>query len=216
MNGPNNKIGWCDYTWTPKTGCEGNPESDCYQYCYARSMYERFGWSFKPEFHPERLKEPYKVKTPSRIFVCSTSDLFSKSTKPEWYNEIIKVIQDNPQHTFQLLTKCPENIPERVWFPKNVWIGVTVTNMSELYRINKLGPVYATKKFVSFEPLKSYVNILDYWKPDWLIIGQQTGPNAVKIKKEWVDKLIYDAQLVNIPIYVKDNLPWFQQLKEFP
>lgn len=34
MNGPNNPIGWCDYTWNPVTGCllervlAGKEESD--------------------------------------------------------------------------------------------------------------------------------------------------------------------------------------------
>lgn len=38
MNGPNNPIGWIDYTWNPVKGlC---PEA-C-EYCYARRIYARF------------------------------------------------------------------------------------------------------------------------------------------------------------------------------
>ena len=60
------KIEWTDYTWNPITGCKHG----CW-YCYAKKLTQRFKKvfpnGFEPTFYPERLKEPYKVKKPSKI-----------------------------------------------------------------------------------------------------------------------------------------------------
>ncbi len=75
-------IEWCDYTWSPVTGCLHG----C-SYCYARKLAKtrlrgRCGYPqdnpFTPTFHPNRFDEPLSVKKPSRIFVCSMGDLFGE------------------------------------------------------------------------------------------------------------------------------------------
>lgn len=66
------KIEWTDYSWNPIVGCDHG----CW-YCYAAKLAIRFPKNFpngfKPTFYPERLKEPWKVKKPSKIFTCSVS-----------------------------------------------------------------------------------------------------------------------------------------------
>lgn len=216
MNGPKNKIGWCDYTWNVISGCDGNAESDCYKYCYARIIYERFGWSFKPTYHPERLNEPYKVKEPSRIFVCSVSDFFAKSTKQEWFNKVWKVMLENYRHKFLLLTKCPENIPDQL-MAKNIWIGTTITKQNELHRLKTISKIKSGVRFVSFEPLlENIYPHIEYDMIDWVIIGAQTGCNSTPINPIAVKSLIVTCKLFNIPVYVKDNVKFCQEFKEFP
>jgi Bacteriophage protein gp37 len=59
-----NPDGSHGYTWNPVTGCLNG----C-SYCYAAKMAKRFKQSFEPTFHEERLREPFKLKKPSTIFV---------------------------------------------------------------------------------------------------------------------------------------------------
>ena len=68
--------------------------------------------------------------------------------KDWWRDLIFEVIEKNPQHIFQILTKMPENI-DRV-MPDNVWLGVTITNREDMYRIAILKNKIANIKFISF------------------------------------------------------------------
>ncbi|KKK64868.1 hypothetical protein LCGC14_2979890, partial [marine sediment metagenome] len=71
---PKTKIEWTDHSINPVKGyC---PEA-CY-YCYARAMYDRFGWDKTVRFEPEVLLSLQKIKVPSRIFVGSTMELFGE------------------------------------------------------------------------------------------------------------------------------------------
>ena len=65
------KIEWCDYTVNPVKGyCPvGCP------YCYARAMYDRFGWDKTIRQDTNEYLRVLNLKKPSRIFVGSTIDL---------------------------------------------------------------------------------------------------------------------------------------------
>lgn len=208
------KIEWTDYTWNPITGCLHG----CW-YCYAKKLFTRFGRSFEPIFHPERLNEPLELKIPSKIFCCSVSDLFAPWTNPEWREQVLKIIEKSQSlglgHIFQLLTKQPQFIDFNYKFPDNVWVGVTVTNKTEVVNIDLLKRVNAKVKFVSFEPL------LDWISPnlngiDWIIIGKLTGSKKVKLDPLWVRHLIKAARNKGIPIFVKNNVGWKEKIQEFP
>lgn len=204
------KIEWTDYTWNPVTGCLYG----CW-YCYARKLFTRFGKSFEPQFHPERLKDPSKVKEPSKIFCCSVSDLFASWTKITWRHNVLGEIKKCPQHIFQLLTKQPHLIYNDYVFPENVWLGATVTNQDDVSKIEEIKKKQARIKFVSFEPLLGEVSA-DLTGLDWIIIGKLTGSKKMELKEEWVNKLVNQAQSKGIPIFLKDNLNWKSKLQEFP
>jgi protein gp37 len=172
--------------------------------------------------HHERLEEPYRIKKPSKIFVCSMGDLFGEWVPKDWIEEIIKVAEDNPQHVFQFLTKNPK----RYWgfkFPKNCWLGTTITKQEELSRIYHLPRWRRIKKkpitFISFEPLQSEIDLsgtewaLNYI--DWIIIGAQTNPYKPP-KREWVQSLIEQARDAGASVFLKDNLRWKEKIQEFP
>lgn len=177
-----------------------------------------YPYGFKPTFHRYRLDEPKKRKKPAKIFVCSMADLFGKWVPDEWIEEVLDVIRECPQHTFQLLTKGPTYQLCHFDFPKNAWIGITIDGH---YRTIDGFPngCNAKVKFVSFEPL---LNEIGYFPADanWFIIGSQTGPNARKPKMEWVQGILEHAKENNIPVFVKDNLikiyPELKIYKEFP
>jgi len=163
---------------------------------------------FEPTFHPERLKEPWQLKKPSKIFVCSISDLFAPWTRNEWRDAVLDAISNCPvEHAFQLLTKNPERIPDEV-FPHNVWVGTTVTNENGDFRnIREIKRVKANCRFVSFEPLlQALPYSIDLHGLQWIIIGKLTGSRKVELQKKWVEDLIREALDWDIPVFMKNNL----------
>ncbi len=106
-------ISWTQQTWNAVSGC--SKVSDGCKFCYAAAMSKRYGWTTKEwtlqnedeniVMKPHKLKEPYLLKEPTRVFVNSMSDQFHR-TIPDWYRAaIFCVMLDLPQHTFQILTK---------------------------------------------------------------------------------------------------------------
>lgn len=51
---------------------------------------------------------------------------------------------------------------------------------------------------------------------NWIIVGAQTGPGAVKPKPEWVQSIIDQCRSAGVPIFLKDNLNWPEIIQEFP
>ncbi|MBM9499720.1 phage Gp37/Gp68 family protein [Leptospira sp. 201903071] len=112
----NSKIEWTDHTWNPVTGCT-KVSAGC-KNCYAETLSKRkFGeWAIrdfsKVEFKNKKLKDPFSIRKPSKIFVNSMSDLFHKDVPDSFIDKVFAVIALNPQHTFQILTKRSERMLE--------------------------------------------------------------------------------------------------------
>jgi len=173
LNGPDNAIGWCDYTWNPITGCMHG----C-KYCYARAMFKRFKWSFEPAFHEKRLDAITKLKPreggrPWRIFLGSTTDMFCEGVEKEWVARLFDTIQDKQGIIFQILTKRPDRIreyleyylPDPASFPAlfpHVWMGTSITGPRDESRIQEIIQVDAAVRFISYEPYARYFNLADY------------------------------------------------------
>jgi len=170
---------------------------------------------FAVTFHEDRLHEPSQRKKPAKIFTCSMGELFDLTVKSKWIRWIFSVMQSTPRHTFQVLTKQPDTAHD--WnFPENVWLGVSQDGKyTDVVDIWPLLWSNARVKFVSFEPLLGPV------APrlkglDWVIIGAQTGPGAVPPRKEWVEDIIREARIEDVPVFLKDNLYWKEQVREWP
>jgi len=208
---------WWDWSWNPITGCKRlcDFNSDGKPDCYAYKIYRRFGWSFEPAFHPTKLAEPRRLKKPSRIFVCSTSDLFPSWIPYEWRAEVLaSMIACRIPHIFKILTKEPEGISRIRSFPKRIWIGTTITRQSETYRARILSKTCAKTRFLCFEPLLGPISI-ELHGFDWIIIGKLTGAKA-PFEKQWVQDLVDEARSHDIPVFIKKNLPWHKRIREFP
>ena len=221
------KIEWTDYTWNPVTGCLHN----CY-YCYMQRMVKRGIYDMKPVFHPERLRSPLNVREPSKIFVSSTGDLFGNWVPDAWIELVLDVVRKCPQHIFQFLTKNPKRYKE-FGFPENCWLGTTIDgtektlmNGHDMVHVLTNNGTHPIKNitFISFEPL-----LCDVWEKldlpngemmldhiDRIIIGANSNKGAKVPEKEWATKLISVAENMNIPIFVKNNFPYFKNLKEIP
>lgn len=172
------------------------------------------------------MKEPWELGKPSRIFVCSISDLFGSWIPAAWRDQVLEAIENCPvEHTFILLTKAPENIPLSYEFPENVWVGATVTSYNDVSKIHDLRLVRAEVRFLCFEPLLGPIVLpfhsehpgLDLlWGIQWIIIGKLTGSRKVRLQNSWVIDLLEEARFWRIPVFLKDNLGWRDQRREWP
>ncbi|MDB9453478.1 DUF5131 family protein, partial [Dolichospermum circinale] len=160
---------------------------------------------FDLTLHPERLTEPLKWRTPSRIFVNSMSDLFHEEVPLDFIQQVFKVIQDTPHHTYQILTKRPEILVElapHLEFHKNIWLGVSVENQSYVSRIDLLRQVPADVRFLSCEPLLGSLN-LDLINIDWVIVGGESGNKHRPMKIEWAEEIRHQCQKAGVAFFFK-------------
>ena len=222
------KIEWTDYTWNPIKGlCPVNCKTpDGYEYCYARKIYKRFHPDWPPENinYPDLLKEPKMPSKPSKIFVCSTFEIFHPYVHEYFRDIIFGHIKRNPQHTFQILTKMPENIDRPM--PDNVWLGTSITGEDkevDWKRISYLESRKSSVKFISFEPLLKEIDeeaLNSMWFVNWIIIGKLGGYGKKHNPGiEWINGILEYAEFFDIPPFMKNNLKdiWGEDLiQEFP
>lgn len=186
------KIEWCDYTWNPITGCRNN----CW-YCYAKKIAMRFSGHFDPTIHYNRLDEKMPKK-PSKIFVGSMCDMFGEWIQPAWIKMVLDVVKNNPQHTFQFLTKNPSRYSD-FYFPDNCWLGTTIESPEFGNRMKSFASI-KNYKFISIEPLLGDFTGMNFDNFDLVIVGAMSGKKVVTPKKEW----IYSIKHNNI--FVKNNI----------
>lgn len=193
--GAKSNIEWTEATWNPVTGCT-KISAGCAN-CYAEVLTRRFekdwGKFSEVKIHPFRLSIPQKKKNPTIFFVNSMSDLFHKDVPNEFILEVFKVMRENPQHTFQILTKRPERLvamnKELIWTP-NIWMGVSVENRKVYSRIDFLRKTGAIIKFLSVEPLLESVADIDLAGLNWVIVGGESGLKARPLQKNWVIEVL--------------------------
>ncbi len=114
------KIEWTERTWNPVTGCS-KISAGC-QNCYAERMSKRLAGRagypadepFRVTLHPDRLDQPLRWSKPSKIFVCSMSDLFHEDVPDEFITQVFAFMALAPQHTFLVLTKRPKRMSEYI------------------------------------------------------------------------------------------------------
>ena len=167
----NSSIEWTEMTWNPTTGCT-KVSSGC-KYCYAEVMTRRLKAMGQKKYeygfniiktHPETLSIPYSWKSSKIVFVNSMSDLFHNDVPIEFIKDVFNVMNENPQHVFQVLTKRADRlyeIHEQLKWSNNIWMGVTVENINVIDRIDYLRKTEAKVKFLSLEPLLSSLPYLN-------------------------------------------------------
>lgn len=200
-------IEWTEMTWNPVTGC--TKVSQGCKHCYAERLAERF-WGERPftdvRVHEDRLEQPRRWKRGRTVFVNSMSDLFHEEVPTSYIARVFDVMQDCPQHTFQVLTKRAERLTElayRLPWPSNVWMGVSVEDGRVVTRIDRLRNVPAAVRFLSLEPLIGPLNRLALGGIDWVIVGGESGPGARPMREAWVDSIFEQCRRARVPFFFK-------------
>ncbi|HYE68245.1 MAG TPA: phage Gp37/Gp68 family protein [Anaerovoracaceae bacterium] len=206
------KIEWTDSTWNPLTGC--TKVSPGCKFCYAERMAVRLKAMGNPNYrngfqltlHEHALNLPLSWKTPQNIFVNSMSDLFHDEVPFEFIASVFDVMKQAHWHTFQVLTKRSArlaDLADRIEWPANVWMGVSVENSDYTFRIDHLRHTGAKIKFLSLEPLLGPVLDLNLQEIDWVIVGGESGPKARKMEEQWVIDIRNQCQEADVAFFFK-------------
>ncbi len=188
-------IEWTEMTWNPTTGCS-KISAGC-KYCYAEVMsrrlkamgVEKYKDGFSVRVHPSALSIPYTWKSPKVVFVNSMSDLFHPEIPEDFIKHVFRVMNETPQHTYQVLTKRAERLRElsdRLTWTENIWMGVSVEDERVRSRVGYLRGTGAAIKFLSCEPLIGPLTNLDLTSIDWVIVGGESGKKVRAMRESWV------------------------------
>ena len=108
-------------------------------------------------------------------------------------------------------------------YPDNCWIGITAENKQRYHeRWAILQKIPAAIKFVSVEPMLSYVTTIQFLEqPDWIICGAETGSKARAMNLEWARCLKEECRANNIPFFFKKAgnkkpIPDDLMIREYP
>lgn len=198
--GDDSKTGFM--TLNPVVGCP----IGC-RLCYARRIAERHGLVAdfsSPEYFPHRLSA-LRRKAPSMFFLNSMSDV--SAWRPEWLEEVLSVVAENPQHEYMLLTKRPDLLEgigafsDLSW----LWLGVSVTCCDDLWRIDSLLRVDVPNRMVSFEPLLGDVGRVCLDGIGWVVIGEETGPEAALHAPDpsWAWGIVRQVAEAGVPVSIR-------------
>jgi protein gp37 len=231
-------ISWTDDTWNPVTGCT-RVSRGCAR-CYierqtpmriAGRRFARIGNTSTTgvQLHPERLA---RVPKGPRIFTCSMSDLFHEDVPDRFIDQVFAVMAMCPQHTFLLLTKRAERLPDYfyterrvarildaadelaergsnrfdgVWPLRNLQLGVSVEDRARLPRLVALRATPAALRWASYEPLLEDLGEVDLTGIGWGVIGGESGCGAAvrRFDLQWARALLEQHRAAGIPCFVK-------------
>jgi len=151
-------------------------------------------WTGKIVLDEKALEQPYKWRKPRMVFVNSMSDLFHEDVPASFIERVFVTMYENPQHTFQVLTKRAQRMARFVESfmlkPQNVWFGVSAEdNERALWRVPFLDAAQANGNptFVSYEPALGPIE----WLPEWsgiisqIIVGAESGANRRPFDMAW-------------------------------
>ncbi len=211
-------IEWTEHTWNPVSGC--TKISPGCKYCYAETMAHRlkamgargYEHEFELTLQPSRLNQPLGRKKPTVYFVNSMSDLFHEAVPDNYVEKVLAIISATPQHTYQVLTKRADRLPEyfaQRKIPANLWLGVSVEDRQHgLPRIEQLRKVDAVVRFLSVEPLLEDLGDIDFAGIDWVIVGGESGPKARPMDREWVTNLRDQTKRAGAAFFFKQWGTW--------
>lgn len=182
------EIAWTDATFNPWWGCV-RVSPGCV-HCYAEAFAKRTGnavWGVQAPrrfFTEKHWREPLnwnaaaeKAGVRKRVFCASMADVFEdRDDLDPWRAKLWVLIESTPWLDWQLLTKRPENIADRLplrWLPiggsprvpRNLWLGATAedqehygTRWPDLAEAARDFGVSTT--FISYEPALGPLEVL--------------------------------------------------------
>jgi protein gp37 len=195
-------------------------------------------WTGEVRLNKQWLYQPFDWKKPRRIFVCAHGDLFAENVPDDWILDVFTVMAAASHHTYQVLTKRPERAcdflskrwrlddiygnwytfsgkPAEVysWPLHNVWIGASAEDQTRYNsRRRWLDETPASKRFWSLEPLLGPITMnIQHTKPDWVIVGGESGRDARPMHPEWARSIRDQCAAAGVPFFFKQWGEWWPQ-----
>ena len=245
------------YTFNPWWGCTKLSEG-C-RNCYAEGQANRWSpgyWGPTADrrfFGDKHWMQPHKWNRKAardgvryKVFCGSMCDVFEdKKGLSNHRNRLGELIKWTPNLDWLLLTKRAKNLTygmSQMGFlkprtdnygdlliPDNVWVGVSIENQEQLWRVDELLKVNARVRFLSIEPLLGPIDLWrnssgevgsDGWDGkttyiegiDWVIVGGESGPNARPMHPDWARSLRDQCVEADVPFFFKQ---WGKYLPEY-
>jgi len=218
--GENTAIEWADHTFNPWIGCQ-RVSAAC-DHCYAETLMDtRLGaveWGpGKPRKRTSEAnwrqplkwdRQAAKSGKQARVFCASLADVFDNAVPEEWRADLWQLIDDTPHLTWMLLTKRPQNIRkmEPKSFPhfySRVWLGITAEDQPNFDRRWRwLDGTGARVRFISYEPALGPLSLRSA-RPEWVICGGESGPNARPINLPWARDIRDECREAGVPFFFK-------------
>ena len=180
--------------------------------CYAERMalrlhamgQHRYRNGFAVTLQPEALEEPLRWRKPRVVFVNSMSDLFHEDVPESFIVAVFRTMEQASWHVFQVLTKRSDRLrdmADRLPWPENVWMGVSVESADFVHRIDDLLHVPASVRFLSVEPLLGPIPDLPLDGIHWVIVGGESGPGARPMEAGWVKDIRSACGRARVPFF---------------
>lgn len=222
-------ISWTNATINFWTGCT-KVSAGC-KYCYMYRDKDRFGLDGSvvikvsqttinrtllrlEELRMKRLQMGITERL--KIFTCSWSDFFIEDMDDyrDWAWDIIR---KHKQFDWQILTKRIERVEKCLpddWHEgwDHVWLGVSIEDQSNMWRLDVLASIKSKVRFVSAEPLLSmiYFGFSDGVEKiiHWVIFGGESGNDSGIWRYrycavEWIVNGVKQCLKFSIPVFVK-------------
>ncbi|MDP9372376.1 MAG: phage Gp37/Gp68 family protein [Chloroflexota bacterium] len=210
--GDKSGIEWTDATWNPITGCTAI-SAGC-DHCYAETLalrlqrmgVDKYRNGFDVTLHTGALVQPFRWRSPRRVFVNSMSDLFHAHVPKDFVVQVWEVMRGCPHHTFQVLTKRPERMARFTAdypAPPNVWLGTSVEDERVRQRIDRLRECGGNIRFLSCEPLIGPLPSLDLAGIHWVIVGGESGSRHRWMDPAWVRDIRDQSVCQGVPFFFK-------------
>lgn len=240
-------IEWTGDVWQVTSGCE-HVSPGC-AHCYAartasgrlrnhpryKGLTDKNGnWTREIRLNYDQVEVPLHWRTPRMVFVNSMSDLFHPKVPSGFQVRVFNTIRQCPQHTFQVLTKHPDEMAdfsETIDWPPNAWaLGSTENQEWADKRVPHILRVRgAIVRGVSMEPLLGPIDInRDYndgrfWGDmlHWGILGGESGPRRRPVDLQWMRDIRDQFKAAGVPLFVKQidkvqPIPEDLMIREFP
>lgn len=224
----NTGIEWTDATWNPVTGCTKISAGcdNCYAHTLAHRLLAKHYGRRKPvidspenrldpfavRLWPERLAEPSRWTAARMVFVNSMSDLFHTDVPDAYLRRTFAIMLREHRHIYQVLTKRPGRVL-RFWnrhqnlfdgqdIPPHIWIGTSVENQAQTYRLSHLRRIPAAIRFLSCEPLLGPLSLcLD--DIHWVIAGGESGVVHRPMDVAWAVGIRDQCLAAKVPFFFK-------------
>ncbi|MFH0766339.1 MAG: DUF5131 family protein, partial [Calditrichota bacterium] len=94
-------------------------------------------------------------------------------------------------------------LSDRLPWPENIWMGVSVETAQYTVRIDLLRKVPASTRFLSLEPLLGPLPQLNLDNIHWVIAGGESGPHSRLLQPDWIRDIKSICVAHRVPFFFK-------------